>query len=343
MGELEERLLERVGGWAALVDGDLTVVAASKAAREAYAARPGIPCSLAFGVAAADCVDCPVRRALEEGATHTVEETFRGPSGEAVETSVTAVPLLGGSDGTRLVLLLARPRAPSGRLPAQTRLASLEAFVGSITHAFKGALNSLEGGVYLLESGHRKGDSARAAAGALMVRRNLVRVRSVVANILYYARDREMHPEVLSAREVVESAVAQCRKVSDALDVDLAGRTQDLAFPGDSIAIQAMLVNLVESALDACGDGESGGERRVVLEARANPPWVVFEVRHGGAPLDPATLAGALGEVYVPHGADRAGLWIHAASRVARAHGGSIEFTRAEAGGARWVVRVPAV
>ncbi|MEW5764734.1 MAG: ATP-binding protein [Acidobacteriota bacterium] len=341
MGELEERLLNRMGGWAALVDGRLKVVASSAAAREAYSPLPGSTCSQTFGVAAADCVDCPVRRALEEGASHTVEETFRGLSGEAVEVSVTAVPLLGGPEGPPLVLLLARPKGSAASLPVQSRLASLEAFVGSITHALKGALNSLEGGVYLLESGHRKGDPERARAGAVMVRRNLARVRSVVGNILYYARDREVHSETLSAREVVESTLAGCRKISEALNVDLTGRSAEASFPGDPNAIQAMLVNLVESALDACGGEEANGGGHVVLEARSDPPWIVFEVRHGGTPIDPATLAGALGDVYVPHGADRAGLWIHAACRVARAHGGTVAFSMTEAGEARWVVRLP--
>jgi K+-sensing histidine kinase KdpD len=337
----EETLLERFEGTAVLVGPDLKIVAANGAARALHPALPGTPCFAAFGVSPGNCCECPVRRVFEEGCPCSGEETFTLANGEAVEVSLVAVPLRAAQGSTPLALLLARHEGSPGRMSAKTRLASQSAFVGSITHALKGGLGSLEGGLYLLESGQKRIDADRIHAGLDMVRRNLARVRSLVGNVLYFARDREVREEELTVDSVVEPARAACRKRAEAAGVDLVVRADAHALLGDPHALQAMLACLLEGALDACSSESAEGGRRVLLEARSEPPQVVFEIGHDGTAMDPGTLRGALGETYVPHGADRAGLWIHAAARIARAHGGTLDVAGSEPDGRRIVVRLP--
>jgi signal transduction histidine kinase len=221
------------------------------------------------------------------------------------------------------------------------RLGSQSAFVGSLTHALKGLLSSLEGGVYLIESGLRKEDSRRVESGTAMLQRNLGRARTLVGNTLYYARDREVQWEEISLQEVLTAAATASRRLANQHGVSLETRAEDGRIWGDRFGVQALLSNLAENAIVACGSENGGGGGHVVLGGRPEPPWAVLEVAHDGRPMDRATLAGALGSVYMPSGSDRAGLWIHAAWRIAAAHGGSLGAEPGVPSGERFVARFP--
>jgi len=222
------------------------------------------------------------------------------------------------------------------------RFESQAAFVGSLTHALKGLLNGLEGGLYLLESGRLKENTQRVDAGADMLRRGLRRARTLVGNTLYYARDREIHWEELALPEVVSDCAIACRRMAEEQGAVLETNAEDGRFQADRFGVQALLANLVENATQA-GGGESGGgsSRHITLSAKVAPPGVVFEVAHDGKPLDASTLAGALGPVYMPSGPDRAGLWIHAAWRIAHAHGGTLSAERTDPCGESFFARLP--
>ena len=235
--------------------------------------------------------------------------------------------------------LNARPANSAEDLSA--RLDSQSAFVGSLTHALKGLLSSLEGGVYLIESGLRKEDSRRVESGTAMLQRNLGRARTLVGNTLYYARDREVQWEEMNLQEVVVASAAACRRLAEQQGVSLETHAEDGRICGDRFGVQALLANLAENAIVACGSENGGGGGRVVLAGRPAPPWVILEVAHDGRPMERATLAGALGPVYTPSGSDRAGLWIHAAWRIAAAHGGSLGAEPGVPSGERFLARFP--
>lgn len=337
---MDEVLLERFECPAVLVGVDLTIRAANALAREAHRARPGVPCFTAFGLPSGTCVECPVRRAMETKAPCLGEETFPGRDGKGVDMSLWALPIRSGEGDCGEALLLLRPSAGGIRRDLRARLESQAAFVGSITHALKGGINSVEGGLYLLESGRKRGDPGREEAGLDMIRRNVFRARSLVVNVLYFARDREMKPEDLSSGVLVEAALGACRRRAAMEGIALESRVAEVPLRGDPLALQSLLVCLMENALDACSKEGVPQGRRVTVDVKRDPPWAVFEVVHDGPGLDPVTLLGALGSTYLAHGADRGGLWVHAASRVARAHGGILQAL--DSGGRRMVARIPA-
>ena len=234
-----------------------------------------------------------------------------------------------------------RALGPETVADLSARLGSQEAFVGSLTHALKGLLNGLEGGLYLIESGQRKGDSQRVESGTAMLQRNLGRARSLVGNTLYYARGREIHWEETSLQEVVSTCAAACRRLAQQQGVSLETLAEDGRIRGDRFGVQALLANLAENAILACGAESGAGGGRVMVSGRLRPPWVILEVAHDGRPMERATLAGALGPIYAPSGSDRAGLWIHAAWRIAAAHGGTLSAEAGTPSGEKFVARFP--
>lgn len=221
------------------------------------------------------------------------------------------------------------------------RLESQSSFVGSITHALKGYLNGLEGGLYLLESGRRKGDAARADEGASMLRRNLAKAKNLAANVLYYAKDREVNREPLPLSEMVDGCVHDCRRLSEELGVTLEATAEEGSLNGDRAAIQALLANFAQTALEAVAEGDAEGVRRVLLEARRSGEGASFHFVHFGKPLEAEATRGAMGPVFTPSGSDRTGLRIHAAWRIAEAHGGSLRLEPVHPRGESYTAFIP--
>jgi len=62
--------------------------------------------------------------------------------------------------------------------------ASQGELVGSIAHDLKGLINGIEGGMYFVSSGMKKGKQERVGQGYDMMKRNLDRIRRAVASIL---------------------------------------------------------------------------------------------------------------------------------------------------------------
>ena len=72
----------------------------------------------------------------------------------------------------------------------QSHLASLGLMIGSISHGIKGLLTGLDGGLYILGSGVGKNDKAQTTEGLEIVRQIVERIRKMVLDVLFYAKER---------------------------------------------------------------------------------------------------------------------------------------------------------
>ena len=86
----------------------------------------------------------------------------------------------------------------------QSQLEALGMLVGRIAHEIKGVLTGLDGGVYMVSTGMQKQDRSRLEQGWEMVRRNVANVRTLVLDILYYAKDREPQYKLSSPIRLAE-------------------------------------------------------------------------------------------------------------------------------------------
>ena len=112
----------------------------------------------------------------------------------------------------------------------------------------------------LVNTGFKKEDGERVQKGWATVERNVGRIKSMVSDILYYAKDREPNWEPLSAVTVADEvcALAEPRARENGVTITKALEEEAGNFEADAQAIRSMLTNLVENSVDACRiDGES--------------------------------------------------------------------------------------
>jgi signal transduction histidine kinase len=225
----------------------------------------------------------------------------------------------------------------------QSQLTSLGLVISSISHGIKGLLTSLDGGIYLVNSGMDKNNPDRIKQGWQMVERNIARIRTMVLDLLYYAKDREPSLEWFPAESVVEEVSGFIgRKAKDygiEVQCDIDPVAGDLA--ADRKAVRSLLVNLVENALDACRVDKKKSHHQIKLRLRGYPDSLEFEVRDNGMGMDQETRAKAFSLFFSSKAGDGTGLGLFISNKIVQAHGGKIQLESELNQGTQVIIKLP--
>ncbi len=229
-----------------------------------------------------------------------------------------------------------REKDPNALLHSQGEL------IGSIAHDLKGLINGIEGGMYFVESGMKKEKPERIVQGHEMMKRNLERIRRTVASQLYYVKNREINWKELSIQDVVSSATDSLQGRADHLGVAVEINAGEGALEGDEIAVQSMLTNVLDYAIEACERCKKETKSFVVGSAGPSGEWAVFDLRAEGFCIEEESRALALADTYKPRGVDRSHLGLFIANKIAGNHQGSLEIeAAAEPPCTRFLIKVP--
>jgi signal transduction histidine kinase len=221
-------------------------------------------------------------------------------------------------------------------------LASQGELVGSIAHDLKGLINGIEGGMYFVSSGMKKGKQERVGQGHDMMKRNLDRIRRAVASILYYVKDREINWTELSVQGVVSSVVKAMEDRAGNLGVTMEIQAEDGTFEGDEFAVNSMLVNVVDYALEVCQRAQKETTASLVGSAQVSEGWAIFDLRAEGFSMEEESRQLALARYYAPRGVDRSHLPLFIANRILRNHQGTLEITvSTDPPSTRFLIKVP--
>ena len=93
----------------------------------------------------------------------------------------------------------------------QSHLASLGLMIGSISHGIKGLLTGLDGGIYLLDSGFAQKNEVRIKEGWDVVKLTVERIRKMVMDILFYAKERDLRLERIDIRNFIEEIAKELK------------------------------------------------------------------------------------------------------------------------------------
>jgi PAS domain S-box-containing protein len=288
------------------------------------------------------CLVCPVADTFQDGEVHTSEEVVTSRDGRQVNVLVRTAPLRGPDGGISSVMEMSTNITELRRL--QSQLASLGLVVGTISHGIKGLLNGLGGGIYLMETGFGKDDLERTRKGWEMVQRNVDRIRSMVLNVLYYAKDREPQWDAVDAADLVADVAGVLAARAQQLKVQLTTRVPEGAgtFEADPHAMHSLLVNLVENSFDACRIDKKTDPHRVELTVRRDDGEMVFEITDNGIGMDQESREKAFSPFFSSKGTEGTGLGLFIANKIAASHGGHISIDSTLHVGTRFTVRTPA-
>ena len=331
-------LFEEVPCFISIQDKDLRIVEANRMHREAFGTSYGSKCYEVYKHRKTECEPCVIQQTFRDGKIHTHEEVVTSQDKKRMNVMVYTAPIRDANGNIEKVVEMSADITQIRQL--QDKLSSVGLLIGTISHGIKGLLNGLDGGIYLVNSGLKKNDRDRIDQGWEIASRNIRRIRSMVMDILYYAKDREPQWEDLSVKEVIEEVRGLFEERAEKQNIKFKCRvdTDNGKFEADRLAVRSLLLNLLDNSLDACRVDLKKADHTIIFETRSDPDNIIFQVSDNGIGMDRETREKALSLFFSSKGSGGTGLGLFIANKIAQSHGGAIEIESKENEGCKFIV-----
>lgn len=322
--ERYRQLFEEVPCYISIQDRDLRIVEANRRFREDFGEVVGRRCFETYMHRSEPCVPCAVQQAFQDGMVHQGEEVVTTRKGEPKNVLMSTAPIRSSDGQIRSVMEMGTDITQIRQL--QTQLTSLGMVISSISHGIKGLLTGLDGGMYLVNSGLQKNTPDRIRQGWKMVERNVARIRTMVLDLLYYAKDREPNWEWTKAEAIAEEVYSVQKNKAVEHGIELVRDVDPTAgeFQGDPKFVRSLLVNLVENAMDACRVDKKKTAHQITLRLKGDSENIRFEICDNGIGMDRETREKAFSLFFSSKAGDGTGLGLFISNKIAQAHGGFI-------------------
>ncbi|MFC2103524.1 ATP-binding protein [Bacteroidota bacterium] len=331
-------LFEEVPCFISIQDKNLRIVEANRMHREAFGTAYGSYCYEVYKHRNSKCEPCIIEQTFEDGEIHTHEEVLTSKDNNRLNVMVFTAPLKDENGNIDMVVEMSADITQIRQL--QDKLTSVGLLIGSISHGIKGLLNGLDGGIYLVNTGLKKNDRPRIDQGWEIASRNIRRIRSMVMDILYYAKDREPDWEKLPLKGLADEVceLFSERAIRQNIKYNCILPPEGGDFEGDHQAIIAMLVNLLDNSLDACRIDKKKDSHKIDFEIISKDDNIQFIVSDNGIGMDRETREKATSMFFSAKGAGGTGLGLFIANKIAQAHGGNILIESEEDKGSKFTV-----
>jgi len=227
----------------------------------------------------------------------------------------------------------------------QDHLSSLGLMISSISHGIKGLLTGLDGGMYLLDSGFAKQNQNQTQEGLEVVKIMAERIRKMVMDILYYAKERNVSWErvnVLSfAKEVTLTVAPKIKKQGIELVCEFDPSLDE--FEIDQGSIHAALINILDNAVDACINDKSKQAHQVIFSVKEEKDHILFVISDNGIGMDAETREKIFTLFFSSKGKKGTGLGLFISDRIIKQHGGSIEVKSKSGHGTQFRIKIPKI
>jgi signal transduction histidine kinase len=225
----------------------------------------------------------------------------------------------------------------------QDHLSSLGLKISSISHGIKGLLTGLDGGMYLMETGFAKAKPERVQEGWTDVKTIVSRVRKLVHNILFFAKERELkfdRIDGLNFAEDVASTVEPKIKANGIEFVcDFDSSLGELEI--DAGVVRLALINILENALDACVEDDAHKRPKIVFRVQQDEKQIQFEIKDNGIGMDRETRESLFTLFFSSKGNKGTGLGLFIADKIIDQHGGKISVESRPGQGSRFKIMIP--
>jgi len=344
LGSTQQRyqlLFDAVPCYVAGVDRNLRFTTANRLFVEEFGDKTGVSFHDVFLIDDEAFAASPIDRTLKEGKALHGEVALTGPNGRRYNMLVWTSPMTTPAGKLLQVLLIFLDITQIREL--QSNLASLGLMIGSISHSIKGVLTGLDAGVYLLNKGFSKRDDAQIQSGLEIVRSMAERIREMVMDILFCAKERELQRECMDVQAFAEDVVRTVQPLFSSKNVELACEFErNLGFfEVDAAMLRSAIINVLENAVDACAAEGFAKAHRVTIHLEANAEVVGILVEDNGIGMSPEQLKNLFTVFFSTKGSKGTGLGLFITDKIIRQHGGTITVNSAVGRGARFGIMIP--
>lgn len=222
---------------------------------------------------------------------------------------------------------------------AQQRLAAVGQAVSSVAHCIKNAINSLQGGAYILDLGLKKSEADRVAKGWEIVKRNTAFMSDLVGDMLAYCRKAPPRRERTDIGLLLKETAALVQETAAQKGIRVAWAVEE-SLPAtrvDPTALKRAVLNLLTNAVEACSEGS----HVEVGARRAEEGGILVVVSDDGPGIPPEVRERLFEPFFTTKGSRGTGLGLALVRKVAQEHGGDVEVESTVGSGTTFRIRIP--
>ncbi len=289
------------------------------------------------------CGRCPVQQTYEDDRNHALESEIISSDGvKHIVLSWTA-PIRDETGNINKVLVMLTDITEVRRL--EDHLSSLGVMIGSISHGIKGLLTSLDSGMYLLNTGFKKGDMTRISEGLEISNQITERIKKLVLDILYYTKTRRPVWQTMSAKKFIDAVlmpiIPAAAKNGIRLHVDVQCDTRDDYFEIDGKSLESAFINILENSIDACVSARRTSQCTILFHCRIKQDKIIFLIKDNGEGMDATTLKNIFTIFFSSKGKKGTGLGLYITNKVLEQHSGEIKVKSSPETGTKFLIKMP--
>ena len=330
-----------------IIDRDRRIIYVNAAAVESIGASVGDVldrrCYEAFFCSPDPCPHCVAHRTFDTGRPHHIECTVTNRDGVRLRLEISTFPILDECGQPKYVIEVSRDvtdkRVLEERLRISEQLASMGEMAACLAHEMRNPLGAVMAAADILanELDAPLDDECRSLLEVVVSESR--RLTVILGDFLSYARFRPPQLALTDLNSVIEDALRTLDPAEIASHGVTISRSLAPDLPKalvDADQVKQALLNVAMNAVDAMPDG---GTLSVASSLSEMGIQVIVEDTGPGIP--PADLDRIFQPFYTGR-KNGTGLGLSIAHKIIEAHGGFIHAENRPAGGARFVIGIPA-
>ncbi len=338
-----QQLFDEAPCYISVQDRKFRITATNRRFKEDFGEDIGSHCYRIYKHRSEPCLDCPVAKTFEDGKSHQSAMVVTSKTGEQNDVLIWTAPIHNAAGEITQVMEMSTNITQIRKL--QDHLTSLGLKISSISHGIKGLLTGLDGGMYLIDSGFSTGNQGKIKEGWDVLKLLVDRVRNMVHDILYFAKERDLSWEqvdVLSfAGEVASTVEPKMRSHDIEFVRDFDSSLGE--FEVDAGVVHSAIINILENALDACLEDRSKESHRIIFAVKQDEDHIIFKVDDNGIGMDKETRDNLFTLFFSSKGSKGTGLGLFITNKTVQQHGGEIKVDSTPGQGTHFSIRMPKI
>lgn len=284
----------------------------------------------------------PIDLTFKDGMPHQGEMLLRSPNGEQLTLLAWTSPLKTAAGKLLEVLTIFTDLTELRRL--QDNLSQLGLMISTISHSLKGSLTGMDAALYLIDKGFYRERPGRIEEGLELATLMSDRIRKLVRDILYYAKERELETENTDvegfALDIADSVRGRILGANIHFQPNIAPGAG--TFDIDSGLMRSALINLLDNAVEACiEDDTSLAQHVITFTVKGDEQSVFFVVSDNGGGMTADEMKNMFQLFWSSKGAKGTGLGLFITRKVIQQHGGTINTSSQPGSGAVFTAQLP--
>jgi PAS domain S-box-containing protein len=335
------QLFDSVPSYIAVLDRRLRINAANRQFLEDFGDQTDKPFFDVFTHSGAEFSQSPIDQTVTDGRPHQSEMVLRTQNGSQYNILAWTSPIK--TPAGKLIQILVIFVDITELRELRDNLSSLGLMISTISHHLKGSLTGLDAGLYMIDTGFYRNKPGRIEEGLDVSKMMAERIRKIIYDTLYYAKDRDLELEEVEVLPFVSDVAANVDKKIRSANIEFIFDVgQNLGkIEIDTALIRAALINLLDNAMEACIEDRSNREYTICFNVRRAGEDILMTIGDNGCGIDEKQLKEVFSIFYSSKGHKGTGLGLFITKQIVQKHNGEITVESKVDEGTRFHIRLP--